>query len=323
MNDKGAEETRNRGAEGEIQNSKFKIQNSKFSDFPSSPSSPSPDSQLPTPNSRFPIVTNRPCFLSPKKLQPEYPLFIFLPGMDGTGQLLRSQTEGLEVAFDVRCLMIPPEDVSDWDVLSAQVIQLIHKELAKNPQREVYLCGESFGGCLAMKVAVKAPELFSRIILVNPASSVQLRPFLAWGSQFANLVPSCFYQFGAVGLLPFLASLERVTKSDRREMLKVIRSVPPETVLWRITLVRDFDVDETQLKQLTQPILIIGSAQDRLLPSIAEAERLLGILPNSRLVVLPYSGHACLLESETNLYDIMRSQHFLDANTAKMAVGKS
>ena len=189
MNDKGAEETRSREAERAIQNSKFKIQNSKFPDFPSSPSSHSPDSRLH-------IVTNRPCFLSPKKLQPEYPLFVFLPGMDGTGQLLRSQTEGLEAAFDVRCLMIPPEDVSDWDVLSAQVIQLIHKELAKNPQREVYLCGESFGGCLAMKVAVKAPELFSRIILVNPASSVQLRPFLAWGSHFANLVPSCLYRFG-------------------------------------------------------------------------------------------------------------------------------
>ncbi|PSB46615.1 alpha/beta hydrolase [Cyanosarcina cf. burmensis CCALA 770] len=317
MNDKGAEE------QFKIQNSKFKIQNSKF-----------PDSRLPSTgaqqcaptDSRFstttPIVSNRPCFLSPKKLQPEYPLFVFLPGMDGTGQLLRSQTEGLEVAFDVRCLMIPPDDMTSWDVLSAQVIQLIHKELAKNPQREVYLCGESFGGCLAMKVAVKAPELFSRIILVNPASSVQLRPFLAWGSQFANLVPSCFYQFGAVGLLPFLASLGRVTKSDRREMLKVIRSVPPETVLWRIALIKNFDVDKTQLRQLTQPVLLIASAQDRLLPSIAEAERLLGILPNSRLVVLPYSGHACLLESETNLYDIMRSQHFLDANTAKMAAGR-
>jgi len=280
---------------------------------------PAPDSQLP---SKMPIVTNRPCFLSRKKLQPEYPLFVFLPGMDGTGQLLRSQTEGLEAAFDVRCLMIPPKDMTSWDVLSAQVIQLIHKELAKNPQRAVYLCGESFGGCLAMKVAIKAPELFSRIILVNPASSVHLRPFLVWGSQFTNLVPSYFYRFGAVGLLPFLASLGRVTKSDRHDLLKVVRSVPPETVLWRIALVRDFDVDESQLRQLTQPVLVIASAQDRLLPSIAEAERLLRILPNSRLVVLPYSGHACLLESETNLYNIMRSQHFLDASVEKMAAGK-
>lgn len=269
-----------------------------------------------------PIVTNHPCFLSPKKIQSEYPLFVFLPGMDGTGQLLRSQTEGLEAAFDVRCLMIPPDDMTSWDDLSAQVIQLIRKELAKNSQREVYLCGESFGGCLAMKVAVKAPELFSRIVLVNPASSIHLRPLLVWGSQFTSLVPSCFYRFGAIGLLPFLASLGRVTKSDRHDLLKVVRSVPPETVLWRIALVKDFSVDETQLQQLTQPVLVVASAQDRLLPSIAEAERLLKILPNSYLTVLPYSGHACLLESETNLYNIMRSQHFLDASVEQIAAGK-
>jgi pimeloyl-ACP methyl ester carboxylesterase len=241
--------------------------------------------------------------------------------MDGTGQLLRSQTEGLEVAFDVRCLMIPPEDMTNWDALSAQVVQLIHKELANNPHRAVYLCGESFGGCLAMKIAVKAPELFTRLILVNPASSLHLRPFLVWGSQFTNFVPSCFYRFGAVGLLPFLASLSRVTKSDRHDLLKVVRSVPPETVLWRIALVRDFNVTEAQLRQLTQPTLLIASAQDRLLPSMAEAERLLRVLPDPRLVILPHSGHACLLESETNLYDIMRSQHFLDASATKMAVG--
>jgi pimeloyl-ACP methyl ester carboxylesterase len=260
-------------------------------------------------------------FLSPETPQPDYPLFVFLPGMDGTGQLLRSQTEGLEVAFDVRCLSIPPEDMTDWDTLSAQVIQLIHAELTRNSQRAVYLCGESFGGCLAMKVAVKAPELFTRIILVNPASSVQLRPFLAWGSQFANLVPSCFYQIGAVGLLPLLASLGRVTKSDRRDLLQIIRSVPPETVLWRIALVRDFDVGEAELQQLTQPVLLMASARDCLLPSIAEAERLQGVIPNSRLVVLPDSGHACLIESETHLYQIMRSQHFLDTSAVKMAVG--
>jgi hypothetical protein len=58
----------------------------------------------------MPEVETRPCFLAPKRLQPQYPLFVFLPGMDGTGQLLRSQTAGLEVAFDVRCLAIPPDD---------------------------------------------------------------------------------------------------------------------------------------------------------------------------------------------------------------------
>ena len=90
-----------------------------------------------------------------------------------------------------------------------------------------------------------------------------------------------------------------------------MRSVPPETVLWRLSLVKGFDVDETQLSQLTQPVLVIASALDRLLPSMAEARRLVKILPNAQMVVLSNSGHACLLEAGIKLYEIMQAEKFL------------
>jgi pimeloyl-ACP methyl ester carboxylesterase len=256
-------------------------------------------------------VELKPCFLTPKRLQPEFPLFVYLPGMDGTGQLLRTQTAGLEEGFDVRCLAIPRDDLTSWDVLTNNVLDLIHAELEKSSQRPVYLCGESFGGCLAMKVAIKAPKLFKRIILINPASAFHLHPWFNWASQLTYIVPDCFFEFGALGLLPFLAALQRISKSDRKELLKTMRSVPPKTVLWRISLVREFQVDDVQLHRLTQPVLLIAGARDRLLPSLAEVSRLVKILPNAKLLVLPESGHACLLEAETNLYEILKQHNFL------------
>ncbi len=259
-------------------------------------------------------VELKPCFLTPKRIQPEYPLFVYLPGMDGTGQLLRSQTGGLELGFDVRCLAIPRQDLTTWEVLTNNVLDLIHAELEKSSQRPVYLCGESFGGCLAMKVATQAPQLFKRIILINPASSFQLRPWLNWASQLTYLVHPCLYEIGALGLLPFLASLERMTRSDRQELLKSMRSVPPETVLWRLSLLREFDVEEEQLRRITQPVLLIAGLLDRLLPSVEEVRRLMNILLNTKTVVLPNSGHACLLESDTNLYEIMRDNNFLESS---------
>ncbi|KJH72903.1 alpha/beta fold hydrolase [Aliterella atlantica] len=268
----------------------------------------------------MPQVQSHPCFLTPKRLQPEYPLFVFLPGMDGTGQLLRSQTTGLEAAFDVRCLMLPPEERTSWDVLTKQVIDLIAAELDKNSRRSVYLCGESFGGALAIKIALKAPELFQRVVLVNPASALHRRPWLDWASQLVYLVPSCLFEIGALGLLPFLVSLGRTPRSDRQDILKTMRSVPPETVLWRLSLIREFDVDDRQLRQITQPVLLIASALDRLLPSIAEARYLVKNLPNANMVILPYSGHACLVEADINLYKLMQQQHFLDANAKAIAV---
>lgn len=266
----------------------------------------------------MPELTSQPCFLTPKRLQPKYPLFVFLPGMDGTGQLLRTQTDGLEVAFDVRCLMIPPNDLSSWDVLSNQVIDLIEGELKINPHRLVYLCGESFGGALALKVAFKVPKLFNRIILVNPASAFHRRPWLNWASQLVYLLPSCLFDVGAVGLLPFLASLGLVEPSIRHDLLKTMRLVPPETVLWRLSLIKEFDATASQLRCLTQPVLLLASALDRLLPSVTEARYLVKNLPNAKMVVLPDSGHACLVEEKVNLYNIMQEEDFLDFSTQAM-----
>lgn len=254
----------------------------------------------------------KPCFLTPKQLQPEYPLFIYLPGMDGTGQLLRSQTGNLELGFDIRCLAIPRKDLTTWDVLTNNVLDLIHAELEKSSYRPIYLCGESFGGCLAMKVATKSPHLFKRIILINPASAFQLHPWLTSASQLTQLIPSWFYNVGALGLLPFLASLSEISSHLRHELLRIMRSLPAETVNWRLSLLREFAIEEERLQQLTQQILLIAGGSDRLLPSVSEVQRLNSIFPNSRNLILPDSGHACLLEENVNLYGILEDHQFLE-----------
>ncbi|MDJ0737949.1 MAG: alpha/beta hydrolase [Nostocaceae cyanobacterium] len=256
----------------------------------------------------------KPVFLTSKPLQPEYPLFIYLPGLDGTGQLLQSQTVALENHFDVRCLAIPADDLSNWDGLTNNVLNLVDTELEKSPQRPVYLCGESFGGCLAQQVAIAAPHLFQRIILVNPASSFANRHLLSWASQLMEYVPDCFFEIGAVGLLPFLASLGRIADGDRQALLKVMRSVPPATINWRLSLLREFKVDKVNLRRLHQPVLVIAGGCDRLLPSTTEAERLVETLPNSKMVILPDSGHACLLEKDINIYKIMQTHNFLECD---------
>lgn len=256
-------------------------------------------------------VKSRLCFLTPTRLNQTYPLFIFLPGMDGTGKLLRAQTAGLEAAFDVRCLAIPPDDLTGWEGLTEQVVDLIQAELKTAPRPAIYLCGESFGGCLAMKVALTAPQLFERIILVNPASSFNQRPWIGWGTSLAKWFPQPLYQYFSVALLPFLASLERIGPADRQALVEAVRFVPQSTSVWRLSLLSQFRLEKSQLQSLTQPILVIASEADRLLPSLAEADKLVESLPNAHRVILPDSGHACLLEAEINFYEILRTENFL------------
>jgi pimeloyl-ACP methyl ester carboxylesterase len=262
----------------------------------------------------MPAVHPKPCFLTPKPIQSDFPLFIYLPGMDGTGELLQSQIPELASYLDIRCLAIPKNYLATWDVLAKNVLDLIHAELEKSCQRTIYLCGESFGGCLAMQVATQSPQLFKRIILINPASSLQQHFLFNWISQLTQFVPSSLFNIGALGLLPFLASLEQISHSNRYTLFTAMRSLPPETVNWRLSLLRDFRVEKKNLQQLTQPILLIGSGNDLLLPSVTEIARLADILPNTQIFILPNSGHACLLEKDVNLYQILKDKDFLEVN---------
>ena len=243
---------------------------------------------------------------------PEIPLFIYLPGMDGTGKLLHRQVKKLSQFFKVCCLSISHDDCTSWNTLVAQTIFLIEKELNHHPQfSSVYLCGESFGGCLAMKLALNSPKLIKKMVLINPASSFTQLPLLSWGSELIQWVPDVLHQTSTLGLLPFLAALERMETKDYHTLLKAMQSVPPLVVSCRLRLLRDFKVNEAQLKQLTQPILTVASNSDRLLPSVAEGKRLVSCFPNSHLVVLPDSGHACLLETKVDLTKLLQNYNFL------------
>jgi pimeloyl-ACP methyl ester carboxylesterase len=256
-------------------------------------------------------MSSFPCFLTPNRLQPTLPLFVFLPGMDGTGQLLRTQTEGLEAGFDVRCLAIPPTDVTGWDELASQVITLTKAELDKVRDRPVYLCGESFGACLALKVAAQMPQLFTRLIVINPASSFRRRPWLNWGGPITNLLPDPLYHLSTLSLIPWLANLERIAPGDRRALLEAIRIVPKSTSVWRLALLSEFALSDAELERLQMPVLLMAGERDRLLPSVEEVEQLAAQLPQAQVLRLPLSGHTCLLEEGINLYDLLQEKHWV------------
>ncbi len=268
-------------------------------------------------------------FLTPCQPRPEYPLFVFLPGMDGTGRLLHRQIPSLQKTFDIRCLAIPPDDLTDWDAMAKQVIALIEAELKPrcamralpalriaHRRRAVYLCGESFGGCLAQKVIMHAKGLIERLILINPASSFKLYPWMSLGEPITRALPSALYRVSKLGILPFLADWGRVADWEVRALWSAIHSIPQATFIWRLSLLGEFHISETQLSCITQPTLLLASGADRLLPSVTEAQRLNSCLPKAQMVVLSDSCHACLLERSVDLYQILQTHNFLSSGNA-------
>jgi len=260
------------------------------------------------------LMADKITFLQPAPIRRDLPLFIFLPGMDGTGVSLRSQVPFLQTAFDIRTLYLPPDDRTGWEELTTRTLELIAAELT-DPPRSIYLCGESFGSCLALRVALKKPEWIQHLTLINCASAFVRRPLLSWGSLGLGWLPDPLYRASGVVFLPFLAALGRITRDDRQNLLAAMQSVPLPVLSWRLSLLRTFHVATDRLREFDRPVSIVASAADRLLPSVAEAQRLLVHLPHARKVILPRSGHACLLETDVNLYDIFQTANIFAPET--------
>ncbi|MDJ0590706.1 MAG: alpha/beta hydrolase [Pleurocapsa sp. MO_226.B13] len=250
-------------------------------------------------------------FIEPRQINRHAPLFVYLPGMDGTGKLFQTQEDLLATRFDLRCLTIRIDSHSNWQDLARDTIGLIKTELTYKTNPDVYLCGESFGGCLALKTALAAPSLIKKLVLVNPASSFNQLPILGLGVDITPWLPTWLHRYSAASLLPFLAKLNRINDCDRHKLVESMKSLPPQVISWRLSLLRDFKVAEGQLRDLNIPSLIVAGGADSLLPSVQEADKLVALLPNARKTVLPQSGHACLLETEVDLYQILVEQNFI------------
>uniref|UniRef100_A0A0A9CQB9 Serine aminopeptidase S33 domain-containing protein n=1 Tax=Arundo donax TaxID=35708 RepID=A0A0A9CQB9_ARUDO len=104
--------------------------------------------------------------------------------------------KSLGKVFEVRCLHIPVNDRTPFEGLLQTVEKSIKHEHDLSPNRPIYLVGDSFGGCLALSVAARNPQIDLVLILVNPATSfanTPLQPILplleAMPSEFHFTVP--------------------------------------------------------------------------------------------------------------------------------------
>ncbi|GBF88231.1 alpha beta-hydrolase [Raphidocelis subcapitata] len=308
------------------------------------------------------------------------PLLVFLPGTDGTGQAILPQLPGLlKAGWDVRTLYIPPENRSGWEQLQSQVLYLIESALEARPPelRRATLVAESFGGCLALRMALAAPRLFGAMALLNPATSFSgslggLSSFVT-ATNLLGLFPRDLYTTSQTVMMPLLVDSERVGSVGADALRRMMLMEPPTDVdgmspgdassdassddpddawggggaaAWgaarnrggsaagaaapfgappgpafggggtpvfapaaaanfRANLLRQGNLPDSQLARVAVPTVVVVSARDRMLPSLAEGARLQRLIPGAKRVILPNSGHAALLEFGVDLASLL------------------
>lgn len=217
---------------------------------------------------------------------------------------------------------------------------------SKGKKRPIYLAGESFGGVLASEVALTILKDNQQglsvdlkgLVLINPATCYDRSSLAIKGPSVATL-PSLLYPFGLFQMLPLFAdefsfqqlllillakALPSVVDSPEREsyMGRVAFSLPnkleymsQETLAWRLKQWLEVGcarMDSERMSEFSNKrnlrTLIIAGERDLTLPSIAEAERLANILPNSQVHVVEGAGHASTCGSRLDLTAVMRGR---------------
>ncbi len=149
------------------------------------------------------------------------------------------------------------------------------------------LCGQSFGGLIALDYASRYPAQVLGLGLLSPSGLVSPRrsfffkilPFLFMGNQGVRRINRI-----VSGHVPVDPRFEEFSMLVARHFIQLTEKLPV--------------FGDEKLKKISFPVLYIGGTEDALLPTRAGADRLRKLLPDAEIRVLEGLGHVILDQTE-------------------------
>jgi pimeloyl-ACP methyl ester carboxylesterase len=234
------------------------------------------------------------------------PAIIFVPGLDGTGELFYRQETELAKFFTVVTCSLRTEGQFTYTDLLNDLANMIAKELENKP---VILCGESFGGTISLQFALKYPELLEKLIVINSFPYFRNRSLFFAGRVLLEFTPYEFVQLGRMISVHLGIIAEDLNKEDKEKFLAITTKIPKLAVVRRMDLIRDFDVRD-ELNKILTPTLFIAGRQDRLQNSVVEAEFMASKMPNAKIKIIENAGHVPLPSHKCSLLEILTEMEF-------------
>jgi 3-oxoadipate enol-lactonase len=175
---------------------------------------------------------------------------------------------------------------------------LVYEVLQSLNIHQINVCGISYGGEVAMDLAISYPGLIQRLILFNTTAKTSL-----WlkdiGDSWIEAAkdPLAFYTTTIPTIYShrFYESHQAWMKQRKETLLGVFSDEAFIQSMIRLTHSSEaFDVSEN-LSNITAPTLVLSSEFDTITP-IYEQERIAQRIPNAQHLILKGCGHASMYE---------------------------
>lgn len=225
---------------------------------------------------------------------------VLVPGLDGTGRLFYRQLPRLACSYRVATYALR-DAARTLDVLVEDLAHVI--DSVAPTERRAIVVGESFGGALAMSLALARPERVSALVILNsfPYFAPQVRLRLAMLG--IRSIP-----WGAMRLIRRLTAFRMHSRHTHRQELErfmeLTATASRDGYLGRLRLLTAYDI-RYRLHELGAPTLFLAAEQDHLVPSVTQARYMAIRVPGSVVRVLAGHGHICLIAPDVDLGQIL------------------
>jgi len=234
--------------------------------------------------------------------QGEGPSVVFVHGLVMDHTMYEAQFEDLPDSY--RCIAVdlrghghsqtPPGPWSMQDAV-VDIIEFIEGVHAA----PCHLVGMSWGGMIALRIAVQRPELVRSLVLIDTSAAAEdpalaelrrtffMEPIAAHGMTdelIAASIPILFGPAYAADEQAMAVYADRVKTMKREAIVEGLRAV----------LERDSVLD--RLGEIRVPTLVIHGEKDASI-AVSEAEAIANGIPGAELVQIPDAGHSTPLEA--------------------------
>jgi pimeloyl-ACP methyl ester carboxylesterase len=195
---------------------------------------------------------------------------VLLPGLDGTGRLLRGFREAIGPHAATILVSYPADRALDYTELEA----LVRSRL---PRRKPFvLLAESFSGPIAIAIAARRPVGLRGLILACSFARNPI-PTLAPLAPLIRLLP---IRWAPPALLAWPTLGRFSTTALQSELRETLSRVPSSVIRARLRAVLEIDVSAL-LAQVAVPVLYLRASQDRLVPRSVSEQML--AMPRARI----------------------------------------
>ena len=185
----------------------------------------------------------------------------------------------------------------DYDQgIQVEVVRTLLDELGLD---QVSILGTSYGGEVALQIAVKYPERIKRMVLANTVARTNawLREIGdAW--NYAVSVPEAYYCTTIPTIYsPSYYDRKKDWMANRKAILTKTAFANEDFLNSMVRLTKSAESHDVtkDLPKVEVPTLVISCDQDHITP-MEEQRRIVSLMPQAEMIILPETGHAAFYE---------------------------